>query len=345
MHEKISQQQIAKDLNLSQSTVSMVLRHPERARVSDETRARILIHAKSLGYRPARKKPIRVGNRIGLLISVGVHRLHHPLYMHIIDGVYSAAAAAGLQVITAIARDRDQLPIPERVGSIILTSPVTTKQRETLRLFGRRPLVFLNAYNQSATDMVVLPDDVGAIRSVVMHLVKRGHRRIAFIGRWSTQQPSESLLLRLAGWRAGLAEAGLGEPPCPANLAPLHGNPHEDYQVLRTWQTDPATAPTAVICSNDIVAMGVMEAATAIGLNIPRQLSVIGFDGIEIGARSSPRLATISADFTAAGRSAIAAVQAAMADRIFPARILTPCTYHDSESVCDANVEHFTARE
>ena len=136
-------------------------------------------------------------------------------------------------------------------------------------------------------------DNVLAARDATKHLVTIGRRRIAAIG----DQPGQATgtaSLRLAGYRQALAESGLAAHP--DYLVPAlsyHRNEGANAMVHLLRLDEP---PDAVFCFNDLLAIGALRAALEMGLRVPRDIAIIGFDDIEEGGYATPSLSTIAPD-------------------------------------------------
>jgi DNA-binding LacI/PurR family transcriptional regulator len=148
-------------------------------------------------------------------------------------------------------------------------------------------------------------------------VIELGHTRIAFISGGLTTQAS---IDRLAGVTAAMAAAGLGAPVV------RHGDYRESggHAVGRELLAAD-DRPTAVIAANDRMAIGVMAAASDLGLDIPRQLSVVGFDNLPVSRFVRPSLTTVESSGVAAGREAMRVVLSALAHETTPTRIVMPC--------------------
>ena len=136
-------------------------------------------------------------------------------------------------------------------------------------------------------------------RAVTRHLIELGHRRIGVVTGppyWHTRDD------RVGGHLAALAEAGvLGDPELMR-----HGEPAAKTGVRAGGELlDLRPRPTAVVCFNDKVAVGVMEAAAARGLRVPEDLSVAGFDDIDVSRATTPRLTTVRQPLQEMGRTAV----------------------------------------
>ncbi|MCI1674751.1 MAG: LacI family transcriptional regulator [Ancrocorticia sp.] len=139
----------------------------------------------------------------------------------------------------------------------------------------------------------VTADQVQGTRDAVQHLLALGHRTVHHIAGAADSQPS---VVRAATWRRTLEEAGISAPE------PWHGNwtAHSGYQIGQRIALDPAI--TAVYCANDEMAFGLMRALYENGRHVPADVSVVGFDGIDLSEYASPPLTTVRQDFDQIGR-------------------------------------------
>ena len=145
------------------------------------------------------------------------------------------------------------------------------------------------------------------------HLTGLGHRRIALVLGWEHQPATlaaaqeESICFvgreRLAGWREGLAAAGLDAGATPVVSGP--GHDRETGRIAGRRLLDRAEPPTAVLAFSDLLALGVMDAAAERSVSVPSQLSVIGFDDVAEAATATPRLTTVRQPHDEKGAAAV----------------------------------------
>ena len=142
-------------------------------------------------------------------------------------------------------------------------------------------------------------DQVGGVRDAVGHLLALGHRTVHHV---SGPEGSQSALIRKATWAACLREAGAPVPePVPGDWEAAAG-----YKAGLHLAADPDV--TAVFCGNDEVALGLIRAMHEQGRRVPQDVSVMGFDGLDLGEYSFPPLTTIRQDFKRHGREMVALV-------------------------------------
>jgi DNA-binding LacI/PurR family transcriptional regulator len=170
------------------------------------------------------------------------------------------------------------LPGPERVDGLIIVS--LSPHPSELERIGRNglPTVLVDAHHRSLPRVVV--DDVLGGRLGTQHLIALGHRRIAFIGDIpSTPLAFTSSRLRLTGVRRAMETAGLR---LPASLVGIGDHSRFRAAELATRMLTTKRRPTGIVCASDTQAAGVLQAANQLGLSVPDELSVTGYDDLEL---------------------------------------------------------------
>ena len=217
---------------------------------------------------------------------------------------------------------------------LVVSNPSTSKALARLRTTGT-PYVL--AYNRHADHPCVTVDSEAAVADAVTRLVLLGHRHIAMVS--GTLSASDRAQQRYRGYQKGMADAGLKAPP-------LIEVPFVESAVdalASVLQAD--HRPTALICSNDLLAIRSIRAAHLSGLSVPDELSVIGFDGIALGEDLTPALTTIAQPNSDIGRHSVELLIQAMAGGTTlqaDASLLLPCFFRDGEScasACDAAID------
>ncbi len=273
---------VARLAGVGRGTVSRVLN--DRPNVDPATRERVRAAIRQLDYVPS-----SAARRLSLgrtqTIAVVVPYLTRPSVVERLRGIERSLADAGLDMIvfnveTPQRRDevlRD-IPRPARIDGVILVSiaPHDDELRQ-IRHAGL-PLVLVDAHHRSLPRVVV--DDVLGGRLAARHLLDLGHLRISFVG--DPLRPPigfSSSRLRLRGVEQALRAEGLAIPRHLVALGP-HGRPTARQLATRLMRT--AVPPTAIIAASDTQAIGVLEAAGDLGLSVPGDISVIGYDDIEL---------------------------------------------------------------
>jgi DNA-binding LacI/PurR family transcriptional regulator len=291
---KTSIKDIARAAGVSHSTVSRAL--SDSPLVNEATRARIHRLALEMGYSPdAGARSLVRGHTC--TVGVVVTTIADPFSAEVVEGIEGTAYAHGYSVILAASQDEPEREIAavemlrsKRVDAVIVTSSrVGALHQERLGAAGV-PVILLNSHSQGSAPHTfsVRVDDQHGARLATEHLLTLGHRRIAHIAGLIGHSPSAD---RLTGYRAALNEAGISFDP--ARVISGTGRPTGGELAL-TQLMALATRPTAVFCYNDMTAIGLLRAARAVGLIVPDDLAVVGFDDITFAAYVSPSLTTVA---------------------------------------------------
>ena len=284
---------VARLAGVSQKTVSRVLN--DEPYVKEEVRQRVLAAVQELGYR--RNNVARALNS-GRTQRIGVISLGTALFgpSSLLMALERATRSTGysLSVVNTIEGDPsgvagavDRL-IEQGVDGIVLSEPIDEGQDTPLKIdlpvltFGRFPGL------EAQPILTTGGDGVEAGRAATEHLLSLGHRTV-----WHVAGPDQwwAARDRLEGWRQALAAAGAPEPPL------LEGDwtPASGYEAGRELAASPDV--TAVFVANDDMSIGVMRALTEVGITVPDEISIVGFDDIPSAAYLSPPLTTIPQDF------------------------------------------------
>lgn len=188
-------------------------------------------------------------------------------------------------------------------GFVLVTTPLQEAHATACRRRGS-PLVVIDPINHTPQGVM----SVGATNwrggvQATEHLLELGHRRLAFVGAHPSSIPARE---RLAGFRSALEDAGRN--PDEAVIRPGAFG-YEDGLACTALLLEPHR-PTAIFAANDVVALGVLEAARKVGLRVPDELSVVGFDDTFEAHGASPQLTTIRQPLIQMGRMALQAVVA-----------------------------------
>jgi DNA-binding LacI/PurR family transcriptional regulator len=286
-------QDIATAAAVSQSTVSRVLSGVEtRVPIAPETRERVLQASRRLGYRP---NPLARGLRGAStnLIGAVVRDFSDPFFAEAIEALVVESMGHGYNVVLGHVHPRLEAATP-------VTSVLETRHTDAIVLMGdlRVQPQLLDELRNSRVPIVALwqgtsplefptadADDRTGIEAGLEHLVALGHRRIAFV---SAELPGdfwvrEAAYVDFMRERLGGVPSGYVER-CPNTLA------GGDAALRRLL--DLPKPPTAVATSTDLIAVGVLHAAHALGATVPDRLSVVGFDDISISSHTVPALTT-----------------------------------------------------
>ncbi|TYB56553.1 LacI family DNA-binding transcriptional regulator [Nonomuraea sp. PA05] len=299
--ERPSIRRVADLAGVSATTVSHTLNG--RRPVAEETRRRVLQAIEQLGYRPnvlARGLRTSRSQTIGLIIP----DITNPFYPALARGLQDVLGPAGYDQIISntdgmrrieqaaieqmIARQVDGLAFAvfhTHAGDLL---PVIEAGIPVVRLGGRLA--------QRGVD-VVHSDDEGGAAEATRHLLARGYRRIAFVCGPAAEGPAAE---RVAGYRAALAEAGV--PADQALVAHTEFSRTGGAQGVSRLLELPEP-PDAVLCANDVMAIGALDVAARRGLRVPEDLAVMGFDDIDAAGMVSPGLTTMANPAREIGRA------------------------------------------
>ncbi|MEW5959209.1 MAG: LacI family DNA-binding transcriptional regulator [Chloroflexota bacterium] len=283
---------VAKKANVAPSTISRALQdHP---RIGAETKARIRALAEEMGYIPSTVARSLTANQtwtIGMVLAT----ISDPFMGRVVEGVEQVAIEAGFNVFLSTSQNDRQREIAvidvlqqRRVdGIIVIASHLFDRYR---RYFDRVhvPIVMIDEQEPGGVIHAVAVDDGRGARLAVEHLLALGHQRIGYVG--VTNRP-KSNQYRLKGYQEALKAAGITPDPTLIFTA----DNIEDHARRGEASVEPlwAAGATAIFCYNDMTAIGVLSACYKRGLSVPDNLSVIGFDDIDMAAYTIPPLTTI----------------------------------------------------
>lgn len=290
---------VAAAVGVSPTTVSHAL--SGRRAVSPETRERIMAEIARQNYRPnmvARGLRRRRTQSVALLVA----DIANPYYPAVARAVHDVLATEGYVYFigntdgdAAAERTLVEEMVARGVDGIIM-QPMALSVAEVRELAGTTPLVVIANDGADGTVDQVCTDDARGITEAVDHLVASGVDRIGFVGGPRRLAPGP---VRLAAFRAATKAAGLTVPARWIEHTPFtrDGGAAAGARLL-------GDRPRAVLCANDLIAIGVIDAARRAGLSVPEDLAVVGFDDIETADLVTPRLTTVVNPAAAVGEAA-----------------------------------------
>jgi len=306
----MSIQRVAREAGVSVATVSRAFNQPETVR--EETRRRVATAARRVDYRPnASARTLRT--RKSRVLGVVLPTLLNPVFAECLQGIAEAAAAAGYAIapMTTEYQLADELHAVTALRAagvdgvvLVVSNPATSVALQQLQADGLR---YVLAYNRHEEHPCVAVDGIAALAEAVARLAALGHRRIAMVSGQRTA--SDRAQLRYRGFLQGMLDAGL--KPLPLTEVPFMEAAVE--QIAASLKK--RRRATALLCSNDLLAIRAMRAAHLCGLSVPRDLSVVGFDGIALGKDLTPALATITQPNHEIGRRSVELLIGALAER------------------------------
>jgi len=299
--------------------VSLVLSGKGRGRISAGTDEAVRRAAAELGYAPnAAARALRTG--AARTVGLAVPDVTHPFFGRVLRGAQAAAWEAGYAVVLVdVARERDwasaslEAVRARGVDGVLLFGGSPAEQPATEGL----PLVLVEASEPGVAS--VRFDVEGGVRALLEHLAELGHTRI---GHLAAHRLEPTFIGRERVWREHLERAGVD----PASLAA--GVERIELDLARAAALELlAKDPTALLCDDDVLAAGVYLAARERGLRIPEEVSVVGFDDLDLARVLHPGLTTIAADAALLGASAFEALAAGLAgrpatDQVLPVRLV-----------------------
>jgi len=282
---------VAKEAGVAESTASRAL--AGGAAVSEDTRARIFDVAERLGYSMPRRAKPTFPERKGL-VGLVVAALHNSFYSHLIDRIHDELDALGYDMVliiddlsSAAASRKIKGLIETAIDGVIFTTSAVDSPAVEILIERGIPTVLAIRSNKRGNVTVVESDNLMAGKEAMRHLAELGHTRIGFL--LGPKETSTSLD-RFAG--AQEAARGLGIE-IDEDLVLWSEFSHEAGYSGLVQMMGARDRPTALICGNDVVAIGAMDAAIKIGLVVPRDLSIIGVDDIPMASWSMISLTTV----------------------------------------------------
>ncbi len=273
---------------MSQPTVSLVLSKNARARVSAETRERVLLAVRELGYVPNVVARSLVRSR-SYAIGVIVPDLRNPFFAEVVSGAERVASEAGYAVLLCetreIPRDRHIQALIERQVDGIMVDAIGAASLPEAMIAGVN-LVLIDEPPDRWPG--VASDAVGAGRLAAEHLLSLGHRSFAFIGPATNVH---AIRMRERGFVTALATRGIHlESSMLRRVAATAAGGQAGMRALLSQET----RPTAVFCTNDLVAAGALKVCSLDGIAVPQEMSIVGCDDIELASLLVPELTTIA---------------------------------------------------
>ena len=270
---------VARKASVGVGTVSRVIN--DSPAVKKETRLKVLAAIEALDYTP---NPIARRLSIGQTLTIGVilPYLTLPSYIERLRGVQSTLADSEYDLVlfaieNPFQRDAyfQNLSLKSRVdGALLISLPPNDDQAKRFAN-SNIPTVLIDGFHPDLC--CVYPDDVQGGRIATQHLIDLGHRRIAFLSDFLRTPFHPSMSLRCQGYRETLAEAGIPHQP---GFQIEGGRGRINARSMARELLSMEIPPTAIFAASDSQAIGILEAASEIGIRVPEDLSVIGYDDI-----------------------------------------------------------------
>ncbi len=296
---------VARVANVSKATVSAVINH--KSTVAPETRDKVLDVIKRLNYRPsevARSLSSKKTRCIGLVIK----EIDNPYFAKVMKGVFDCCCENGYTVLlgsSELSPNQEMQSIEtllsQRVDGLII-SPLQDQETDFLHLADllrkNGPLVTLGSVKNYSTNVVDI-DNVRAANQAVSYLIELGHTEIAYFAGPSYSSHSRD---RFLGYQQAFIDHSL---PIPRELMiPVGSSIERSYQATKAYLSNAVSLPTAIFCYNDLVAIGLINALLEQGIQVPDEVSVLGFDDIEMVRFLAIPLTTVHVPTNEIGRKA-----------------------------------------
>jgi LacI family transcriptional regulator len=287
--------EIAEIAGVSVGTVSGALN--DKPTVSPETRARVMDIAVSLGYHSRNKSLNGSETKIGVIGLLVKHDLGqiwdpNPFYSRVQLGVTNTCQRHNISLMVAnMEVDTSNHPIHwpaminQPLDGLIMAGAFID---DTVQMVKRRsdlPVVLVDSYAPNLYCDSIVSDNVGGAHKAMQHLLESGHLRIGLVG-WNPLSPP-SISQRKQGYLEILAESGLSTFIAPSKLSKEGGQEAVRQLFCQVQQV------TALFCCNDETALGAIATLRDLGLSVPEDVSVVGFDNIDMASETSPALSTI----------------------------------------------------
>ena len=287
---------VAKALNLSITTVSRALDGYDD--VAKETRELVIRTAREMGYTPnraARQLRRQRSETIGYILPTEKPQFADAFYSEFIAGLGDMAAASNFDLLVSAAPPESaaEKALYERwaqgrkVDGIVLNRIRLHDWRVQYLTAQKIPFVSLERSLLPVEFIGVEAEAYQGFLELMAYLTNQGHSRIAYIGGWPELKIEHD---RYAGYQAGLKAASISPEPALVTRGDL--TPEGGYQAAGRL-LNLSQPPTAIVCVNDLTAIGAMHAAHERGLKVGRDIAIAGFDGIADSAHTQPPLTTL----------------------------------------------------
>lgn len=299
--KRVTSQDVATRAGVSRTTVSLVLNDVPGIQISEETRRRVVEVAEELGYVPEASAQALASRRVkivGLLLTRSPHHITSDTFLtQILDGLIEVVHEKGLRLLIDIIKAQHQkeaylqLVRSKRIDGVILSGPrIDDDALKQLEQEGFPTVIMGHLPGIEGCSVDV--DNCAAARRAVTHLIDLGHRRIACITNADLSYTAAEE--RLRGYRRALEEAGLQFEPDLVRYGDF--DPDSGYrQMMDLLEHRPQgkKAFTAAFVASDVVAFGAKAAIRDKGLNVPREIALVGFDDVPISRYTDPPLTTV----------------------------------------------------
>ncbi|NLU68021.1 LacI family DNA-binding transcriptional regulator [Streptomyces sp. HNM0574] len=304
---KVTRDDVARLAGTSTAVVSYVINNGPRP-VAPATKERVLAAIRELGYRPDRVAQAMASRRTDL-IGLIVPDARQPFFAEMAHAVEQAAAERGKMVLVGNSDYLDEREVHYlraflgmRVSGLILISQGPSEGAAAEIEAWDARVVLMHRRPEAIDDVAVVLDDVGGAQLATRHLLEHGHSYVACLGGTaSTPKWGDPVTDHIEGWSRAMREAGRS---VEGRLISSPYNRYDTYTQALGLLSDP-DRPTAIFCSTDDQAMGVLRAARELGIDVPGELAVAGFDDVKESGLTDPPLTTVGGDREAMAKAAV----------------------------------------
>ncbi len=297
---------VAKKAGVSVATVSRVVNgnYP----VKENTRQRVQDAIDELQYVPniqARELNMKRSSSIGVVVP----SLYNMFFAEVINGIEEHLRRGSYSLLLACAKNDSQQEaecinnlMSRNVSGIIVISPNTEniEQKFYDRVVQQQPMVFINSYARIPHVSYVSNDEEMGTRLALQHLFDYGHRRILFIRGLN----SDSYRIKEEAYRAFMREKGLLRETDIINIGEGNSTDTVDNTMYKLMDMMLASDATGILCCNDLMGVGAVNACKRMGKRIPQDMSIIGYDNISLSRFIEPKLTTMDQNMFALGSNA-----------------------------------------
>ncbi len=291
---RVTIRDVARMAGVSIGTVSAVIN--DSTAVATGTRRHILTCIATLGFEPngtARSLRSRRVASVGFIVPT----LCNPFFAAVAEGIQAALTGSDILLVLCITEARIEredyyakLLRTQRLDGVIYLSGTGLPSTALLALARCGPVVFVDERLPGLDVPSVTSTNLAGAKTIATHVMTFGHRRIAIVGGparlWTSEQ-------RLAGYREAIAASGLDPDLC--DFVEGDYTEHSGYgAAAHLLDRPPSERPTAILCANDLMAMGTIRRCRDLGLAIPLDVSVTGFDDIPASELLDPPLTTVA---------------------------------------------------
>ncbi len=296
--KRVTQKNVAELAGVSRATVSYVLngKTEEGVPISEETRKRVLEAIEKSGYSPNQQaRTLRSGRT--MTIGIFLIDIHNPHFWQHLAGIEREAHKHGYIIMlfhTALKKNEEHVALNElsqkRIDGAIINTSYVRDGEEKRKLLAKSHLAIVDMSAEESPFDRIKSDYHRATKELMAYLYGEGHRRFNFLSGLANEENGYD---RLDSYREFLDEKGLA----PGDNPVISCEPTQEACYDRAREIlEGENRPTAILVINDYLAMSVLRAAADLGIGIPEDLSVCGFDNIPDSGYSVPRLTTVGKD-------------------------------------------------